>query len=156
MLCPFNRVLVTDGKLLYNCSEFKELRGNDIRTELPEIAVVGVIGEQKEIKIPTRFCGKKVKLIHSLNVYRKGKSFPEVTEDFAFIPSTVRKDIGFYFPCERLIPDSDYLVNTHRTTAEKISFDGIALERSAFCGNRMLKSISFGTGRIASESFMNC
>ena len=50
MLCPLNRVLLTDGKLLYNCCEFKELRGNEIKTEHPEIAVVGVIGEQKEIE----------------------------------------------------------------------------------------------------------
>ncbi len=156
MLCPLNRVLVTDGKLLYNCSEFKALRGNDIRTELPEIAVIGVIGVHKEVNIPTRFCGKKVKLIHSLNVYRKGEKFPEITGDFAFIPSTVRQDIGFYYPCERLVPESEYLVNTHRTTAEKVAFDGIAFEKSVFCGNRNIKSITFGTGKIATESFMNC
>ncbi len=156
MLCPLNRVLVTDGKLLYNCSEFKALRGNDIRTELPEIAVVGVIGEQKEVNIPTRFCGKKIKLIHSLNVYRKGDKFPEITGDFAFVPSTVRQDIGFYYPCERLVPESEYLVNTHRTTAEKVTFDGIAFEKSVFCGNRNIKSITFGTGKIPTESFMNC
>ncbi len=156
MLCPLNRVLVTDGKLLYNCSEFKALRGNDIRTELPEIAVVGVIGEQKEVNISTRFCGKKVKLIHSLNVYRKGERFPEITGDFAFIPSIVRQDIGFYYPCERLVPESEYLVNTHRTTAEKVVFDGIAFEKSVFCGNRYLNKITFGTGKIQPESFMNC
>ena len=156
MLCPLNRVLVTDGKLLYNCSEFKALRGNDIRTEHPEIAVVGVIEEQKEVNIPTRFCGKKVKLIHSLNVYRKGDKFPEITGDFAFIPSTVRQDIGFYYPCERLVPESEYLVNTHRTTVEKVAFDGIAFEKSVFCGNRNIKSITFGTGKIPTESFMNC
>ena len=117
MLCPLNRVLITDGKLLYNCCEFKELRGNEIKTEHPEIAVVGVIGEQKEVEIPTRFCGKKVKLIHSLNVYKKCELFPEITGDFEFIPSTVRQDIGFYYPCERLIPEPEYLINTHRTTA---------------------------------------
>lgn len=77
MLCPLNRVLITDGKLLYNCCEFKELRGNEIKTEHPEIAVVGVIGEQKEVEIPTRFCGKKVKLIHSLNVYKNVNCFPK-------------------------------------------------------------------------------
>lgn len=156
MLCPLNRVLVTDGKLLYNCSEFKALRGNEIKTEHPEIAVVGVIGEQKEVNIPTRFCGKKIKLIHSLNVYRKGEKFPEINGDFAFIPSTVRQDIGFYYPCERLVPESEYLVNTHRTTAEKVVFDGIAFEKSVFCGNRYLNKITFGTGKIQPESFMNC
>lgn len=156
MLCPLNRVLITDGKLLYNCCEFKELRGNEIKTEHPEIAVVGVIGEQKEVNISTRFCGKKVKLIHSLNVYRKGERFPEITGDFAFIPSIVRQDIGFYYPCERLVPESEYLVNTHRTTAEKVVFDGIAFEKSVFCGNRYLNKITFGTGKIQPESFMNC
>ena len=156
MLCPLNRVLVTDGKLLYNCSDFKELRGNDIKTELPEIAVVGVIGEQKDIIIPTKFCGKKVKLIHSLNVYRKGSMFSEIKGDFALIPSTVRKDINFYYPCERLVPEPEYLVNTDRTTAEKVSFDGIAFEKSVFHANRKIKSITFGTGKVSSESFMNC
>ena len=156
MLCPLNRVLVTDGKLLYNCCEFKELRGNEIRTELPEIAVIGVIGEQKEINVPTKFCGKKVKLIHSLNVYRKGEKFPEVTDRFAFIPSTVRQDIGFYYPCERLVPESEYLVNTHRMTAEKVIFDGIAFEKSVFCGNRNIESIELGVGKIPTESFFNC
>lgn len=156
MLCPLNRVLITDGKLLYNCCEFKELRGNEIKTEHPEIAVVGVIGEQKEVEIPTRFCGKKIKLIHSLNVYRKGEKFPEITGDFAFITSTVRQDIGFYYPCERLIPEPEHLINTHRTTAERVTFDGIAFDKSTFCGNRRLKSITFGTGKIQPESFMNC
>lgn len=156
MLCPLNRVLVTDGKLLYNCCEFKALRGNEIKTEHPEIAVVGVIGEQKEVEIPTRFCGKKVKLIHSLNVYRIGKEFPEINGDFIIVPSTVRKDIGFYNPCERLVPESECLVNTYRTTVEKVVFDGIAFDKSTFCGNRYLKNINFGTGKIQPESFMNC
>ena len=156
MLCPLNRVLLTDGKLLYNCCEFKELRGNEIKTEHPEIAVVGVIGEQKEIEIPTRFCGKKVKLVHSLNVYRTGNEFPEISGDFIIVPSTVRKDVGFYNPCERLIPEPEYLINTHRTTAEKVTFDGIAIDNSTFRGNRRLKSITFGTGRIPTESFINC
>ena len=156
MLCPLNRVLVTDGKLLYNCCEFKELRGNEIRTEHPEIAVVGVIEEQKEIEIPTYFCGKKVKLVYSLNVYKKGKNFPEITDGFAVIPSSVREDIYFYYPCERLIPESEYLVNTYRTTAEKVTSDGVAFEKSVFCGNHFIESITLGTGKIQSESFFNC
>ena len=156
MLCPLNRVLVTDGKLLYNCCEFKELRGNEIRTEHPEIAVIGVIEEQNEIEIPTYFCGKKVRLVYSLNVYKKGKNFPEINNGFAIIPSTVREDIHFYYPCERLIPESEYLINTYRTTAEKVISDGVSFEKSVFCGNHFLENITLGTGKIQPESFFNC
>ncbi len=156
MLCPTNRVLVTDGNLLYNCSEFKKLRGNDIKTELPEVAVIGVIGGRKEVTIPSYFCGKKVKLIYSLNVYEKGENFPEIIDDFVFIPSTIKADVSFYYPCERLIPNSDYLVNTNKTTAEEVAFDGIAFEKDVFCGNRNLKSITLGIGKIPTESFINC